>query len=78
MLIALIFGSFTTYLFIIGTKHIQAHFVVLWPGRFIGFAIGTFIFAILTWAHLSEGINLKTAISLVLAALLMIIQLFWK
>ncbi len=78
ILIALTFGSFTTYLFILGTKYIQAHFGVLWPGRFIGFSIGVVIFAVLTWLHLNEGVNLKTAVSLLLALVLILIQLFWK
>ena len=55
--IAMIFGGFTTYFFIMGTGYVQSYFGVLWPGRFIGFSIGVLIFALLTWLVLGEGVN---------------------
>jgi len=51
---------------------------LLWPSRFIGFSTGIVTFAALTYIFMDEGINLKTAVSLVLALALIIIQLFWK
>jgi len=78
-LIAMAFGGLTTYMFILGTKYVASYYGgILWPGRFIGFSVGVLIFAALTYLHLNEGINLKTAVSLVLATALIIIQLFWK
>ena len=50
----------------------------LWPGRFIGFACGMVTFAILTNVYMNEGINAKTALSLVLASSLVLIQILWK
>ena len=50
----------------------------LWPGRFIGFATGMVAFAVLTSVYMNEGINSKTAISLVLAFALVSIQILWK
>ena len=50
----------------------------LWPGRFLGFAVGMVVFGILTGVFLKEGINTKTAVSLVLATALVCIQIFWK
>ena len=75
----MVFGGFTTYLFILGTKYVASHYGgILWPGRFLGFSVGVVIFAVLTYLHLGEGVNLKTATSLLLALVLILIQLFWK
>ncbi len=51
---------------------------LVWPGRLLGFASGIFTFAICTNIFLSEGLNLKTIVSLVLATALTLIQVFWK
>jgi hypothetical protein len=50
----------------------------LWPGRLIGFSSGMVIMAVLTYIHLDEGINLKTGITLILAFIIVMIQLYWK
>ena len=49
-----------------------------WPGRFISFTAGIFIFSILTHIFKSEPITTKTMISIVLSLLLILVQLFWK
>ena len=68
---ACIFSVPISYAFIIATKYVVAYFDgALWPGRFIGFATGIISFAILTNLYFNEGINAKTAISLVLATAL--------
>jgi len=51
---------------------------VLWPGRFIGFSSGMIVFALMTWAFMGEGVNVKTGISLVLALALIFVQIFVK
>ena len=51
---------------------------LLWPGRLVGFSLGMIVFAVLTSQFLGEGINSKTAISLVLALALVLIQILWK
>ena len=51
---------------------------LLWPARFIGFGVGMIIYAIGVWYFFSEGINMKTTVSLGLAILLIIIQVLWK
>ena len=77
--VALIFAIPISYSFIIATKFIVEYFDgTLWPGRFIGFATGIISFAILTNLYFNEGINAKTAISLVLATALVAIQILWK
>jgi len=79
LIISMVFGGFTTYIFILGTKFVAAHYGgLVWPGRFIGFSAGMLVFAALTWFILGEAINLKTIISLILTTLLILIQLFWK
>ena len=77
--VACIFSIPISYGFIWGTKFVVEHFDgALWPGRFIGFACGMVTFAILTNLYMNEGINAKTAISLVLACSLVLIQILWK
>ena len=78
-LVSLAGGTLISYVFIKGTWLVAEHFNgALWPGRFIGQASGILIFAFMTWFFLNEGINTKTTISLVLAAILVGIQIFWK
>ena len=68
-----------SYLFIKGTALLASHFDgTLWPGRFIGQSSGIVVFAIMTFVLMNEGINTKTAISLLLAVLLISVQIFWK
>ena len=49
-----------------------------WPGRFMSFVAGIFVFTIMTYLFRNEAINLKTAVSLCLALSLILVQLFWK
>ena len=78
-LVPLAGGTLISYVFIKGTWLVAEHFDgQLWPGRFIGQASGILIFAFMTWFFLNEGINTKTMVSLVLAAILIGIQIFWK
>lgn len=51
---------------------------LFWPGRFISFCAGIFIFTAMTYIFRDESINIKTAISLMLALALILVQLFWK
>ena len=79
LIVAFIFAVPISYSFIIATKLIVGYFDgTLWPGRFIGFATGMISFAILTNIYMGQGINAKTAISLVLATALVAIQILWK
>ena len=77
--VAFIYAIPISYSFIIATKFIVEYFDgILWPGRFIGFGTGMIIFSIFTYAFMGEGISSKTAISLVLATALVLIQILWK
>ena len=74
-----LFGAPISYLLIISTKYMVEGFNgQLWPGRLVGFSLGMIVFAVLTAHFLNEGITSKTAVSLVLALGLVLIQIFWK
>ena len=77
--ISIIFSAPVTYLFICATRYSAEYFDgQVWPGRFIAFGLGMITFTLLTYIFLGESINMKTAVSLVLAATLLSIQIFWK
>ena len=72
-------GFILSFFYIWGTKYTVAGMDgLLWPARFIGFGVGMIIYAIMVNYHFNEGINAKTWVSLALALLLIIIQVFWK
>jgi hypothetical protein len=50
----------------------------LWPSRLIGFGIGIVVFVLLSWLLFKEPLSLKTIICLLLAASILLIQIFWK
>jgi multidrug transporter EmrE-like cation transporter len=50
----------------------------LWPSRLIGFGIGIIIFVTLSMVLFKEPLTLKTLSCLLLAALILTIQIFWK
>ena len=65
--------------YIYGTAYIVNAFEgYLWPARLLGFATGILSFTALTYIHMKEGINIKTAVILLLALSIIIIQVFWK
>lgn len=72
-------GIVISFFFIWGTKHtVAAMDGLLWPARFVGFGLGMIQYAIFVQYYFSESIGAKTAVSLVLAFLLICIQIFWK
>jgi hypothetical protein len=74
-----LFGVPISFGYIYATKYaFEAFDGILWPGRLLGFALGMIIFAILTNSYLGEGITPKVVVSLVLALMLVLIQVFWK
>jgi len=78
-LILCLFGVPVSYFYIVATKYsFEAFNQLLWPGRFVGFAIGMITFTAFTAIFLGEGINNKTVVSLLLASALVCIQVFWK
>jgi len=78
-LILSLFGIPLSFLYIWATKYTVNGFDgLLWPGRFIGFGVGMVIYALFTSYFFSEGITMKTGVSLGLCLLLIAIQVFWK
>ena len=78
MLIACM-GVPISYILIHATKYVVAGYDgLLWPGRLIGFSTGMLIMAFCTYIHLGEGITLKTGVTLTLALIIVLIQLYWK
>ena len=68
-----------SYILIYASRYVVEGFDgLLWPGRLIGFSTGMIIMAILTYIHLGEGITLKTGVTLLLAFIIVMIQLYWK
>ena len=68
-----------SYLYLWGTKYtVQGLDGLLWPARFIGFGTGMVVYAIGVGYFFNEGINAKTAVSLLLALILIFIQVLWK
>ena len=64
-----------SYAFYKATTYGYEGFGELWPIRLLGFATGMITFPIITWIVLGEGITIKTAISISLAGIIMILQL---
>ena len=74
-----IIGIPISFLYIWGTKYtVQGLDGLLWPTRFIGFGIEMVVYAILVSYFFNEGMNAKTAVSLLLAVMLIFIQVTWK
>jgi hypothetical protein len=68
-----------SYILIYASRYVVSGFDgLLWPGRLIGFSTGMIIMAVLTYLHLNEGITFKTGITLLLAFIIVMIQLYWK
>ena len=72
-------GIILSLFYIWGTKYtVSGMEGMLWPARFIGFGIGMITYAIGVSYFFSEGINLKTTVSLALCLMLLMIQVVWK
>ena len=79
LLMALIGGTTVSYLFMTGAGEIvRGYSGQIWPARIIPTATGTFIFTIMTWCFMKQGVDLKTGICIALSFLILAIQLYWK
>lgn len=79
VLISITAGSVVSYIFLLSTRYAVEHFNgLLWPGRMLSFASGMIIMSIFTWYFMGEGVNMKTAISIMLCVIILCIQIFWK
>ena len=73
------FGIPISFIFMWATKYTVAGFDgQMWPQRFVGFATGMIVYAWGTSYYFNQPIDMKTAISLALSLVLIIIQVAWK
>lgn len=78
-LVLMLLGVPITWMFMEATRYSILGFNgQFWPGRFLSFTAGIFIFTIMTYMFRNEAITMKTAISLCLALSLILVQIFWK
>ena len=72
-------GIAVSYVSILATRNLAEAFDgLVWPSRLIGFSIGIILFSALTWLLLGEKIEMKSAVCVILAFCILLIQLFWK
>ena len=77
--ILMLVGVPITWFFMEATRHVVTGFDgEFWPSRFISFVMGIIVFTAFTALFKGEGVNAKTAVSLLLAFGIICIQLFWK
>jgi hypothetical protein len=68
-----------SYLFIKSVEFlVKAYDGQMWPSRLIGFGIGAIVFTVLSWYLFKEPFGLKTAVCMMLATAILLIQIFWK
>ena len=73
----MLLGVPITWMFMEATRYAILGFNgQFWPGRFLSFTAGIFIFTIMTYIFRAEAITIKTAISLCLALSLILVQIF--
>lgn len=65
------------YIFIYASSYSQTFFSNLWGGRMLGFSTGIFTFTLLTWFFVGEPLTTKTLLTLILATIIILIQIFF-
>jgi hypothetical protein len=69
----------TTWIYIKSVEHlVEWSDGQLWPSRLIGFGIGIIVFVGLSMILFKEPLTLKTLTCLMLAASILLVQIFWK
>jgi len=72
-----IFGPIIIYVGYYYWQMALDYFESLWACRFFGFSVNTIIFALMTWCYFLESpFELKTALCIFLAFLIVLIQIF--
>lgn len=68
-----------TYVFILATKYnVWGYGGSIWGARFVGFAIGMIVYAILIQLFFGEKFTTKIAVQLILCFVILGVQSFWK
>jgi len=77
--LVVLMGIPISMLFMQSVRHmVIAYGGQLWPSRLIGFSIGTIVFTWLSWLLFKEPLTMKTMVSLLFAAGILGVQIFWK
>jgi len=77
LLLSIVFGTLISYIMITATKYgFQILNGSLWSIKFVGMSLGMIINALLNYYLMSEGMNMKTIISIVLAFVIITIQFY--
>ena len=68
-----------TYVFITATKYnVLGYGWSIWGARFVGFAIGMIVYAIMIQWFFGEKFTMKIAVQLFLCFTIILIQSFWS
>ena len=68
-----------TYVFILATKYnVEGYGGSLWASRFVGFAIGMAVYAIMLQIYFKEPFTWKVALQLILCLIVILVQTFLK
>jgi hypothetical protein len=67
-----------TYVFVLATKYNVLGFGSIWGARFVGFAIGMMVYAIMIQIYFKEPFTLKIALQLFLCFAIIFIQGYLK
>jgi hypothetical protein len=77
IILSLLFGSTISFIMITATRYgFDALNGSLWSIKWVGFAIGIIINALLNYFLMDEGVNPKTIVSLFLAIVILTIQIW--
>ena len=78
-IIILLSSVISSWFYLKSVEHLVAAFGgELWPSRLIGFGIGIIIFVTLSMILFKEPLTLKNITCLLLAASILLVQIFWK
>ena len=68
-----------TYGFILATKYnVLGYGGSIWGARFVGFALGMLVYAIMIQIYFKEPFTMKIAVQLLLCFTILAVQAFWK
>jgi len=68
-----------TYVFILATRYnVAGYGGSIWGARFVGFALGMIVYAIMIQWFFGEKFTMKIAIQLLLCFTIILVQSFWK
>jgi multidrug transporter EmrE-like cation transporter len=68
-----------TYVFILATKYnVLGYGGSIWAGRFVGFALGILVYAVMIQIFFKEPFTWKIIVQLILCLAILCVQAFWK